>query len=145
MPITTENLIVVSNRLPFVLERNKTTGALSRKASVGGLVTAVAPISSKEDKDNPTSSLKSSQIVPVKIEPDAYNIYYNECCNGALWPLFHSMPDKAVFSEDAWEVYMRVNQAFADKTLDVIREMLHKNPKASPLVWIHDYHLMLAA
>ena len=36
-------MVVVSNRLPFVLVRGK-EGTLERKASAGGLVTAVAPI-----------------------------------------------------------------------------------------------------
>lgn len=37
-------LIVVSNRLPFVLKRNTDTNELERKASAGGLVTAVCPV-----------------------------------------------------------------------------------------------------
>jgi trehalose 6-phosphate synthase/phosphatase len=39
---SSSNLIVVSNRLPFVL--NKDGETLSRKSSAGGLVTAVAPV-----------------------------------------------------------------------------------------------------
>ena len=41
--VTTSSLIVVSNRLPFVLKKNE-DGSLSRKSSAGGLVTAVAPV-----------------------------------------------------------------------------------------------------
>ena len=37
------SLIVVSNRLPFVLKRNE-DDSLVRKSSAGGLVTAVAPV-----------------------------------------------------------------------------------------------------
>ena len=37
-------LIVVSNRLPFVLKREPVGGVLTRKSSAGGLVTAVAPV-----------------------------------------------------------------------------------------------------
>ena len=39
---SSSNLIVVSNRLPFVLKIDGET--LSRKSSAGGLVTAVAPV-----------------------------------------------------------------------------------------------------
>ena len=37
-------LIVVSNRLPFVLKRDPVSKDLQRKASAGGLVTAVCPV-----------------------------------------------------------------------------------------------------
>ena len=40
---TKSNLIVVSNRLPFVLKKDQ-DGNLFRKSSAGGLVTAVAPV-----------------------------------------------------------------------------------------------------
>ena len=40
---TASSLIVVSNRLPFVLKKDE-DGNLSRKSSAGGLVTAVAPV-----------------------------------------------------------------------------------------------------
>ncbi|XP_025832649.1 alpha,alpha-trehalose-phosphate synthase [UDP-forming]-like isoform X3 [Agrilus planipennis] len=40
---STGSMIVVSNRLPFVLKRNE-EGKLERTASAGGLVTAVAPV-----------------------------------------------------------------------------------------------------
>ena len=36
-------MIVVSNRLPFVLEKDK-NDQINRKSSAGGLVTAVAPV-----------------------------------------------------------------------------------------------------
>ncbi len=43
--VTASGLIVVSNRLPFVLKRHEDDETvLIRKASAGGLVTAVAPV-----------------------------------------------------------------------------------------------------
>ena len=42
-------------------------------------------------------------------DEDDYELYYNGCCNGTFWPLFHSMPDKAVFSEKFWVAYRSVN------------------------------------
>ena len=41
--MTNSSLIVVSNRLPFVLKR-RDDNTLYRKPSAGGLVTAVAPV-----------------------------------------------------------------------------------------------------
>ena len=44
--VTANSLIVVSNRLPFVLKRTGTESdsVLTRHSSAGGLVTAVAPV-----------------------------------------------------------------------------------------------------
>ena len=54
------------------------------------------------------------------------------------------MADRAVFSENDWEAYMRLNHAYAEETLKVLR-MMQKESKSgdeAPIVWIHDYHLM---
>ncbi|XP_071743479.1 uncharacterized protein [Lepeophtheirus salmonis] len=170
-------LIVVSNRLPFVLKRNEEDGSLIRSSSAGGLVTAVAPVviackgiwvgwtglydfkegidvipeSSPDDK-NPTAGLQSSQAFPVTVEPKLFDDYYNGCCNGIFWPLFHSMPDRAVFEIAFWKAYTKVNKAFAMTTMNAIRKVNQERMKVpenkrcpSPIVWLHDYHLMKAA
>ena len=97
--------------------------------SAGGLVTAVAPVvidceglwvgwtgldnfncaieripESEPDDRAPTAGLKSTQAVPVDVEPILFDRYYNGCCNETFWPLFHSMPDRAVFNSGTWEV-----------------------------------------
>ena len=43
--------------------------------------------------------------------------------------------------------YTRVNELFALKTVDAIRNMASQPSSSSstPIIWIHDYHLMLAA
>ncbi|MCL4116847.1 UNVERIFIED_CONTAM: hypothetical protein GTU68_064901, partial [Idotea baltica] len=41
--------------------------------------------------------------------------------------------------------YRTVNQEFAALTVDAVRQLKKASPGAVPLVWIHDYHLMLAA
>ncbi|GLH02508.1 Trehalose-6-phosphate synthase [Gryllus bimaculatus] len=136
---STGSMIVVSNRLPFVLKRNALTQLLERKASAGGLVTAVAPV-----------VIQSGGLWvgwPVHINADVFDSYYNGCCNGTFWPLFHSMPDRAVFSADNWKCYYDVNQLFADKTIEAFDKLIAEqgNSAGTPLIWIHDYHLMLAA
>ena len=49
---------------------------------------------------------------------------------------------------NSWlQSYTKVNELFALKTVDAIRNMT-KQPSSSsttPIIWIHDYHLMLAA
>ena len=122
------SLIVVSNRLPFVLRRHEHDNSLYRKPSAGGLVTAVAPVmvqagglwvgwpgihlneddkipESDLDDTSPTAGLKSKQILPINLEREDHELYYNGCCNATLWPLFHSMTDRTIFNEKFWLAY----------------------------------------
>ncbi|KYM93770.1 Alpha,alpha-trehalose-phosphate synthase [UDP-forming] A [Cyphomyrmex costatus] len=166
------SMIVVSNRLPFVLKRNELTGQLERKASAGGLVTAVAPVvingngvwvgwpgmhmenpnepipESDPNDRTPTAGLLSRKVVAVHVDAGIFDSYYNGCCNGTFWPLFHSMPDRATFIAEHWRAYSAVNEQFAAKTVGAL-EQIHKEQEnqqnGTPLVWVHDYHLMLAA
>jgi len=55
--------------------------------------------------NSPTAGLKASQVMPVSLNKEDYEDYYNGCCNGTFWPLFHSMPDRAIFSEQFWMAY----------------------------------------
>lgn len=171
-PPTKASLIVVSNRLPFVLTRNAKANKLERKASAGGLVTAVCPVVIKgkglwvgwsglhlQDPDEPipesdpndqtpTAGLKSEQVVSVNIDPSIFDSYYNGCCNKIFWPLFHSMPGRATFGAEHWRNFVTVNKTFAARTIEALQKCLAKNKhceKNPPIVWIHDYHLMLAA
>ncbi|XP_055527424.1 uncharacterized protein LOC129720035 [Wyeomyia smithii] len=166
---TKSSLIVVSNRLPFVLKRDAITGQLNRHASAGGLVTAVAPVVIKgkgllvgwsgmtlaetdaiQESDpsdcTPTAGLPSEQVVSVNVEPKLFDSYYNGCCNGTFWPLFHSMPGRATFCANNWRAYYEVNKKIAAQTIEALERCLKqkKNP-GIPIIWIHDYHLKLAA
>ncbi|XP_076037355.1 uncharacterized protein LOC143022854 [Oratosquilla oratoria] len=162
-------MIVVANRLPFILNRNPQTGKLQRKQCAGGLVTAVAPVvietgglwvgwSGLHMEDNPedipeadpndkspTAGLKSKQVIPVNVSKTLFDDYYNGCCNATFWPLFHSMPDRALFQADKWAAYRIMNEEFARLTVEAVKKIHQENPDAVPLIWIHDYHLMLAA
>lgn len=48
------------------------------------------------------------QVVPVNLNQQQFDSYYNGCCNGTLWPLFHSMSDRAVYSTEFWQVNTRI-------------------------------------
>ena len=105
---------------------------------------------SKPDDKTPTSGLKSDQVECVAIDPALFDPYYNGCCNGTFWPLFHSMPDRAVFSSETYDAYRKINEVFAAKTVVALKRCLEKldaegQDEVAPLVWIHDYQLMLAA
>ncbi|CAH1407753.1 unnamed protein product [Nezara viridula] len=161
-------LIVVSNRLPFVLKKNS-EDELERVPSAGGLVTAVGPVviqgnglwvgwpgpnyksgtpipeSSPEDA-SPSAKLLSSNIIPVEIDQNLMNNFYNGCCNATFWPLFHLMPDKAVFNVDYWQAFRKANFLFAETVISALNKQSKKSTeKESTLIWLHDYHLMLAA
>lgn len=55
----------------------------------------------------------------VHVDPSIFDSYYNGCCNGTFWPLFHSMPDRATFIAEHWRAYSAVNEQFAEKTVSV--------------------------
>ncbi|XP_075225977.1 trehalose-6-phosphate synthase 1 isoform X2 [Lycorma delicatula] len=164
-------LIVVSNRLPFVLKKNA-EGKLVRIASAGGLVTAVAPVvvqgqgiwigwpglhlsdknvqipeSDPNDK-TPTAGLLSSKVIAVHTDPEIFDSYYNGCCNGMFWPLFHSMPDRANFEAKHWQSYCTINQIFAESAVEALQKLSVEKEDSDdgpPIIWLHDYHLMIAA
>ena len=64
--------------------------------------------------------------------------YYDGFCNGTLWPLFHYLarPGAPRRARD-WAAYARVNERFAD--------MVAERSRPGDTVWVHDYHLLLAA
>lgn len=87
-------------------------------------------------------------MVCVDCEPEEFDSFYNGCCNGTFWPLFHSMPGRATFSDEHWQNYVKVNQLFAAKTIEALEKCHARSAPNSgnvPIVWIHDYQLMLAA
>ena len=105
------------------------------------------PESSALDATKPTGGLKSSQILPVAIQRhQLFDDYYNGCCNATFWPLFHSMPDKAVFNVETWRAYTEVNREFGLRSLEAVKRVGHgEGSSSTPLIWLHDYHLMLVA
>ena len=59
MAVTSSSLVVLSNRLPFTLQRGE-DGGIRRVAAAGGLVTAVAPVvvQSKGNKNKGIQSIE---------------------------------------------------------------------------------------
>ncbi|KAF2364432.1 HAD-superfamily hydrolase subfamily IIB [Trinorchestia longiramus] len=165
---STSPMVVVANRLPFIVVKDA-DGVSVRKQCAGGLVTAVAPVVvetgglwvgwpglHKEDNvgpipesspgdNSPTAGLKSEQVIPVLLPRQQFNDYYNGCCNACFWPLFHSMPDRALFEADKWQAYLSANKAFAEHAVEAVKKLHAHQPNSVPLVWIHDYQLMCAA
>jgi trehalose 6-phosphate synthase/phosphatase len=61
--------------------------------------------------------------------------YYRGYSNGGLWPLCHSLVERATFRSQQWEAYRRVNERFAAAAAAAAA------PGAA--VWVHDYQLAL--
>ena len=150
-------LIIVSNRLPYSVERDG--GNFKLRQSSGGLVSA---LKSYFEKNNPDSrkfkehiwigsvdfspqlwkkvkdkDIKGSnfKVEPVYIQSDIYDNYYNGFSNSTIWPLFHYFPFLAQYDREFFEAYIQVNFLFAEKILAIA--------KKDDIIWIHDYQLML--
>src|SRR6218665_645284 len=72
---------------------------------------------------------------PVFLPEPVKSRFYHGFCNGCLWPLFHYFPSYAKFLPEQYEAYVKANELFRDKLLEVYRP--------GDLIWIHDYHFML--
>lgn len=69
----------------------------------------------------------------MHVDPAIFDSYYNGCCNGTFWPLFHSMPDRATFIAEHWRAYSAVNEEFAAKTVSSIECQRLSSPKRCTL------------
>jgi trehalose 6-phosphate synthase len=149
-----EDIIVVSNREPYIHTRNGKNIDVQRPAS--GLVTALEPImracsgtwiahgSGSADRD----VVDANDCVQVPPESPAYQIrrvwltaeeeagYYYGFANEGLWPLCHIAHVRPVFRSSDWAHYVAVNRKFADA---VIKEA----KTTHPIVMVQDYHFAL--
>lgn len=149
-------LIVVSNRLPVAFERNP-EGKWKAEAGTGGLVTALLPILKESGgvwvgwPGIPQSGAADFEKVlrtqegfdlrfavePVYLTKGELRDFYRGFCNEVLWPIFHDLQSLCNFDPAYWRSFRRVNRKFAH----AIRAVYRPND----YVWIHDYHLILAA
>jgi trehalose 6-phosphate synthase/phosphatase len=142
-------LLIVSNRLPITVQRRK-SGVRVEK-SVGGLATGLrAPHERSggywigwpgdleqlrnEDVFELRQQLHEMRAVPVTIQRDESQVFYEEISNGILWPLVHDRLDRLPMDLGGWDTYERVNARFAD----VVAGMW----QPGDMIWVHDYQLM---
>ncbi len=145
-----ERLIVVSNRLPYVLKRKPNGWGLT--AGSGGLVTALLPVLRNRGGlwigwpgvTEPVPQLNDIlqeaaadagySLKPVLLSSDDYDRYYNGYSNETIWPLFHDMESQCNFDPEYWHAYVKVNRRFA--------EAVAQEAGPADFVWIHDYQLL---
>lgn len=146
-----ERTIIVSNRLPITSSVSPDGLVLQR--SSGGLVSGLegvhgsgnsqwmgclgeasghGPLRLKPDSER---QLEEQGLKVIDVPPALYKSYYEGFSNGAIWPLFHYMPDRCHFSADTWRAYREVNERFAEAVAGELED--------GDRVWIHDYQLML--
>ncbi|MFN3770588.1 MAG: glucosylglycerol-phosphate synthase [Ectopseudomonas guguanensis] len=71
----------------------------------------------------------------VKLSKDEVDIFYKRFSKEAFWPTLHTFWERATFNEDDWQVYLKVNRAFAERTALEAAE--------GAIVWLHDYNLWM--
>jgi trehalose 6-phosphate synthase/phosphatase len=148
---STKRLVVVSNRLPYVLEKHN-GDKWSLQPGSGGLVTALLPVlrnrggvwigwsgiteeaqGLKEIFDTAAQGA-GYKLEPVVLSGDEIDKYYHGYSNESVWPLFHDLQSQAEFDPEYWHTYVKVNRKFA--------EALASECRPDDFVWIHDYQLM---
>jgi trehalose 6-phosphate synthase/phosphatase len=150
-------LIIISNRLPFSLDKDG--DKVSLRQSSGGLVSAIKSYFEnttaqrgetmekmwmgvadfpQEDWDQVMAAHAEDHdfsILPVFVDKDLYDKYYNGFSNSVLWPLFHYFSSLAKYEAPYFDAYVQVNQLFAEKVAPLLQP--------GDQVWIHDYQLMI--
>jgi len=149
-----EDVIVVSNREPYIHTKRGDTIEVRRPAS--GLVTALEPVaracsgtwiahgSGSADRlavdahdrvavppDNP-----SYRIRRVWLSAEQESGYYYGFANEGLWPLCHIAHVRPVFRTKDWNHYKEVNQKFAQAVIE-------EAGTPDPIVLVQDYHFAL--
>ena len=136
----------VSNRLPV------SVGETIRRSS-GGLVAAMEGVANDENTISwigwPGTGVEAAQrpelaaklrnefgYEPVFLTDEEVEAYYEGFSNASLWPIVHYMPMYMRHENAWWEAYQTVNKRFAQAAAERASE--------DDIVWIHDYHLMLA-
>jgi trehalose 6-phosphate synthase/phosphatase len=143
-------VVIVSNRLPVSVVRKGDEVHLQRSA--GGLATGLAGVHARSNGlwvgwPGDDGSLSPSEqrrlgkqcrdwrLAPVTMTPQEVEGFYENFCNGVLWPVFHYLVGQLPYQFPGFDLYEKVNRRFADAVV------AHCRP--GDLVWVHDYQLML--
>ncbi len=149
-----KKILMVSALLPVSVREEK-RGEYSVNVSPGGLITTLSQ-SVKNSKvvwlgwygyPKPSKKLenlviekgreKGFSLYPVSLNQEEFENFFNNFSNGVIWPLFHTFTQFCRFEEKYWEFYKKVNDKFATKIVNFLKE----NPDY--IVWVHDYHFFL--
>ncbi len=71
----------------------------------------------------------------VALGKDDVDVFYKRFSKEAFWPTLHTFWERAVFREEDWAVFLKVNRLFAERTAAEAAE--------GAVVWLHDYNLWM--
>ena len=147
-------LLIVSNRLPIVIERVE--GKWCSRPGSGGLVTALSPVLSRrggvwigwagatEESGLDLEAVLASagaaagyRFAPVRMTDAERDDFYYGFSNEIIWPLFHDLHTRCNFDPAFWQAYRALNCKFA--------RVVKENLRGDEFIWVHDYHLMHVA
>jgi alpha,alpha-trehalose-phosphate synthase [UDP-forming] len=147
-------LLVVSNRLPVVLEKKDSGWTL--KSGSGGLVSALAPVLSHRggvwigwpglalERGGAWEALmeegfreRGYDLKPVLLNETEVTGFYEGFSNAILWPLFHDLIGRCDFQPAYWYSYLEVNRKFAAAVVE--------HSRSDDFVWVQDYQLIHVA
>jgi trehalose 6-phosphate synthase len=153
-------VIIVAHRGPVTFVPDERGGFRARRGA-GGLAGTLGPLlthhgsednpvtwvaAAMSDGDRAAAAAGETQLHDVDLQlldfdPHQHRLHYDLVSNATLWFLYHGLfdlPRRPRFDErfrEAWDAYVAVNTAFADRVVDV----------AAPdeVVLVQDYHLAL--
>jgi trehalose 6-phosphate synthase len=154
---TPRPLVVVSNREPYLHNRND-EGAIVATPATGGVAVALDALMRERHgvwvahgagpADREVVDGRDTVAVPpdhpayrlrrLWLEEPTFSAYYNGFANEGLWPLCHLVDVRPQFRAEDWTAYCDVNERFA-------RAVAEEIGSTSTPVFIQDYHLALVA
>jgi len=82
-----------------------------------------------------TSRYEKLVAARVKLSEEDVDIFYKRFSKEAFWPTLHTFWERATFRDDHWQVFLKVNKLFAERTAAEAAD--------NAVVWIHDYNLWM--
>lgn len=141
--------IVVSNRLPYVIQRE---GERYRAVpGSGGLIAALLPVlrgmggawigwSGMAGEDPGLQQALDEagdgrfSMHAIMLSKEEVDQFYHGFANEIIWPLFHDLASLCNFVPAYWQAYLQVNRRYARAVFEQAGEC--------SFVWVHDYQLM---
>ncbi|MFT5780800.1 MAG: glucosylglycerol-phosphate synthase [Pseudomonas sp.] len=157
LPPGKSDLVMVYHRLPY--EEYRVAGKLQRRrpTSPNGIIPTLLSFFgdgrkgswvawAEHDEADATEPFETHTTVDAEHYPkltaaripltkEEVDIFYKRFSKEAFWPTLHTFWERAQFREDDWQVFLKVNRAFAERTAQEAAE--------GAIVWLHDYNLWM--